>query len=132
MGCNAAVVSAPDRWPSTWPNATHIWSSWASAKASLTLGGNVRSRCTARAEWDDALDLPTRIVQRVNAHTQVQFELLESAATAPSDWVAPGSRSADYLHIDAADFGDMAYDPAVRAAEALDVQAGWRQHGHRH
>ena len=105
--------------------ALHVEVDWAALSRFVT------PQPATRAEWDDALDLPTRIVQRVNAHTQVQFELLESAATAPSDWVVPGSRSADYLHIDAADFGDMAYDPAVRAAEALDVQAGWRQHLHR-
>jgi hypothetical protein len=105
--------------------ALHVEVDWAALSRFVT------PQPATRAEWDNELELPARIVQRINAHTQVQFELLESAATAPSDWVVPGSRSADYLHIDAADFGDMAYDPAVRAAEALDVQAGWRQHLHR-
>lgn len=86
----------------------------------------------ASTAWNDALQLPEHITQRVNGHTQVRIDLLEWSSTAPSDWMLPGSRSADYAHIDAADFGDMAYDPAVRAAEVLDVQAGWRQHGHRH
>ena len=86
----------------------------------------------ASAEWDDTLQLPRRITQRLRGHTMVRIELLEWSTQAPANWVLPGTRSADYLHIDAADFGDMAYDPAVRAAEALDVQAGWRQHGHRH
>ncbi len=86
----------------------------------------------ASTEWNDALQLPTHTTQRTNGHTQVRIDLLDWATTAPADWVLPGSRSADYPHIDAADFGDMAYDPAVRAAEALDVRAGWRQHGHRH
>ncbi|WP_309624744.1 hypothetical protein [Methylibium sp.] len=40
-------------------------------------------------------------------------------------------RAADYLRIDAADFGDMEYDPIVRKAEAMDVKAGWRV-AHRH
>ncbi len=85
----------------------------------------------ASTEWNDTLQLPTHITQRINGHTQVRIALLDWATTAPAGWVLPGSRSADYPHIDAADFGDMAYDPAVRAAEALDVQAGWRQHAHR-
>ena len=43
----------------------------------------------------------------------------------------PGARSADYLRIDAADFGDMEYDPVVRKAEAIDIRAGWRSaHAH--
>ena len=86
----------------------------------------------ASTEWDDAVQLPLHITQRLNGHMQVRIDLLDWATTAPADWVLPGSRSADYLHIDAADFGDMAYDPAVRAAEALDAQAGWRRHAHGH
>jgi hypothetical protein len=40
-------------------------------------------------------------------------------------------KSAHYLHIDAADFGDMDYDPVVRKAEALDTRLGWRA-SHKH
>ena len=87
---------------------------------------------TAGVDWDDSLNLPGRLTQLINGRTLVRFDLLESRAGAPADWDLPGRRSAGYARIDAADFGDMAYDPAVRAAESLDVQAGWRQAAHRH
>jgi len=87
---------------------------------------------TAGVEWDASLNLPARFTQLVNGRTLVRFELLESRAGAPADWDLPGHRSAGYAQLDAADFGDMAYDPAVRVAESLDVQAGWRQAAHRH
>lgn len=86
----------------------------------------------ASLQWDESLQLPRHITQRLNGHTQVRIELLQWAPTAPAEWVLPGSRSAGYLHIDAADFGDMAQHPAVRAAAALDVRAGWRQRAHPH
>ena len=42
-----------------------------------------------------------------------------------------GRQSADHLHVDSADFGDMAYDAFVRKAETFDVLAGWRKpHAH--
>jgi hypothetical protein len=87
---------------------------------------------TAGVDWDASLNLPARLTQLINGRTLVRFDLLESRPGAPADWDLPGHRSAGYAHIDAADFGDMAYDPAVRAAESLDVQAGWRQAAHRH
>jgi hypothetical protein len=87
---------------------------------------------TAGVEWDGQLNLPARLTQVINGRTLVRFDLLESLPGAPADWDLPGHRSAGYARIDAADFGDMAYDPAVRAAESLDVQAGWRQAAHRH
>ena len=83
-------------------------------------------------EWDDSLNLPARLTQVINDHMLVRFDLLESRSGAPADWDLPGGRSAGYARIDAADFGDMAYDPAVRAAESLDVRAGWRPAAHRH
>ncbi len=87
---------------------------------------------TAGVEWDDSLNLPKRFTQVINDRTLVRFDLLESRPGAPADWDLPGHRSAGYARIDAADFGDMAYDPAVRAAESLDVRAGWRPAAHRH
>jgi len=83
-------------------------------------------------EWDHSLNLPKRFTQVINDHMLVRFDLLESRSCAPAGWDLPGSRSAGYARIDAANFGDMAYEPAVRAAESLDVQAGWRQAAHRH
>lgn len=87
---------------------------------------------TAGVDWDDSLNLPARLTQVIDSRTLVRFDLLESRVGAPADWDLPGHRSAGYARIDAADFGDMAYDPAVRAAESLDVQAGWRPAAHRH
>ena len=90
------------------------------------------TRGASGVDWDDSLNLPKRFTQLINQRTLVRFDLLESLPGAPADWDLPGHRSAGYAHIDAADFGDMAYDPAVRAAESLDVRAGWRQAAHRH
>ena len=87
---------------------------------------------TTGVEWDGSLNLPARLTQLINGRTLVRFDLLEAQPGAPADWDLPSHRSAGYAHIDAADFGDMAYDPAVRVAESLDVQAGWRQATHRH
>ena len=87
---------------------------------------------TTGVEWDGSLNLPARLTQLINGRTLVRFDLLEAQPGAPADWDLPSHRSAGYAHIDAADFGDMAYDPAVRVAESLDVQAGWRQAAHRH
>jgi hypothetical protein len=87
---------------------------------------------TAGIDWDNRLNLPARLTQVINGRTLIRFDLLEFRPGAPADWDLPGHRSAGYAHLDAADFGDMAYDPAVRAAESLDVQAGWRQAAHRH
>jgi hypothetical protein len=87
---------------------------------------------TAGVEWDASLNLPVRFTQLINGRTLVRFDLLEAQTGAPAGWDLPGHRSGGYAHLDAADFGDMAYDPAVRVAESLDVQAGWRQAAHRH
>jgi hypothetical protein len=86
----------------------------------------------AGVEWDDKQQLPVQILQAWGERKVVRFDLLEWHATPPADWVLPGARGLNYVHLDAADFGDMGYDPAVKAAVALDVQAGWRQatHGH--
>lgn len=83
------------------------------------------------AERDATARLPVRWTQRLSLHTAARFELIDWQRGAPPAAARLGERSAGYLHIDAADFGDMPYDPAVRAAEAMDVRAGWRQ-VHRH
>lgn len=87
---------------------------------------------TAGVEWDDGVNLPARLTQIIDSRMLVRFDLLEWRAGAPAGWDLPGHRSAGYARIDAADFGDMGYEPAVRAAESLDVRAGWRQAAHRH
>jgi hypothetical protein len=83
------------------------------------------------AERDATAQLPVRWAQPLGSHAAVQFELIDWRRGAPPDVATLGERSASYLHIDAADFGDMPYDPAVRAAESMDVRAGWRL-VHRH
>jgi hypothetical protein len=83
-----------------------------------------------RVDWLPALQLPARI-DRQNKAGRTRIELLQHATTAPSAWPQPGQRSADYLHFDAADFGDMDYQPVVRKSEAMDIRAGWRV-AHKH
>ena len=81
-------------------------------------------------EWSAQAGLPARLT-RVAPTGRVQFELLESHASAPASWPVAGLRSADYLHVDSADFGDMEDDAFVRKAETFDVMAGWRKpHAH--
>ena len=82
-------------------------------------------------DWLPALQLPKRITRQDKSGFKVRMELVESAEPAPHAWPPPGAKSADYLHLDAADFGDMGYDPVVRKSEALDVRLGWRAaHAH--
>ena len=82
-------------------------------------------------DWLPALQLPKRITRQDKSGFKVRMELVESAEPAPHPWPRPGAKSADYLHLDAADFGDMGYDPVVRKSEALDVRLGWRAaHAH--
>ena len=81
-------------------------------------------------EWSAQAGLPARLT-RVSASGRAQFDLLEWHPSAPAAWPVAGQRSADYLHVDSADFGDMDYDAFVRKAEAFDVLAGWRKaHAH--
>ena len=99
------------------------------SRATQRYSGKAGSRSIA-IEWSPQAGLPARLT-RVSANGRAQFELLESHASAPASWPVAGVRSADYLHVDAADFGDMEYDAFVRKAEAFDVMAGWRKpHAH--
>ncbi len=78
-----------------------------------------------RVDWLPALQLPLR-VERQSKAGRTRIELLQQANTAPPQWPQPGQASADYLRFDAADFGDMGYQPVVRKSEAMDIRAGWR------
>jgi hypothetical protein len=82
---------------------------------------------TLRVDWLPALQLPALVLRRGPTQGLTRIELLQHAATAPAGWPQPGQRSAHYLHLDAADFGDMDYEPVVRLSEALDVRSGWRK-----
>lgn len=87
---------------------------------------------TLRVQWSPDLQLPTLAELREADGSRVRLALKQSAARAPTEWPGPGIRGADYLRIDAADFGDMGQDPVVRKAEAMDVGVGWRpSHQHR-
>lgn len=82
-------------------------------------------------DWLPELQLPKRITRQDKSGFKVRMDLVESAEPAHHAWPRPGAKSADYLHLDAADFGDMSYDPVVRKSEALDVRLGWRAaHAH--
>jgi hypothetical protein len=86
---------------------------------------------TLRVDWLPAWQLPALVLRRSPAQGMTRIELVRHAGTAPTDWPQPGQRSSGYLHLDAADFGDMDYDPVVRLSEALDVRLGWRKaHAH--
>ena len=81
-------------------------------------------------QWSAQAGLPARLT-RVSPKGRAEFELLEWHPSAPAAWPVAGQRSADYLHVDSADFGDMDDDAFVRKAEAFDVLAGWRKpHAH--
>ena len=96
------------------------------ARCSGSVGGG-----TVNVEWQPRQPLPARLTRTAANGAKLSFELLTWHAQRPADWPAPGAGAADYLHLDAADFGDMAYDPVVRKAEAMDIRAGWRvPHGH--
>lgn len=86
---------------------------------------------TLEAEWLPALQLPARLTRTGKNGAITRIELQQHAATAPADWPVPGVRSANYVRLDAADFGDMEYDPVVKKAEALDMRLGWRK-AHQH
>lgn len=75
--------------------------------------------------WDPVARLPARMA-RTKGRESAVFERLESHATAPAEWPVAGVVDADYLRVDAADFGDMEYDAFVRKAEARDLVPGWR------
>ncbi len=96
----------------------------------LRLEGRVGSD-SLRVDWLPALQLPALVLRHSPSQGTTRIELLQHAATAPTAWPQPGQRSANYLHLDAADFGDMDYEPVVRLSEALDIRSGWRQpHAH--
>lgn len=77
-------------------------------------------------DWLPALQLPQRLVREVKGRSTLRIELQGSAPTPPDNWPQPSVKSAHYLHLDAADFGDMGYESVVRKSEALDLRLGWR------
>jgi len=96
----------------------------------LLLRGRVGQELVT-VDWSPALKLPLRLTRQAKDGTTVRMVMLESAPSPRPNWPVIGERSADYLHLDAADFGDMNYEPVVRKSEALDVRLGWRA-SHKH
>ncbi len=78
-----------------------------------------------RIDWMPALQLPALIERRSPAGF-ARIQLLVHNTVATADGPRPGTRSADYLRLDAADAGDMAYEAVMRKSQALDLRAGWR------
>jgi hypothetical protein len=86
---------------------------------------------TLRVEWLPALQLPARLTRTDRSGAVTDIRLVQHAAAPPAGWPVPSERSAAYLRLDAADFGDMDYERVVRQSEALDVRLGWRKaHAH--
>jgi hypothetical protein len=96
----------------------------------LLLRGRVGQELVT-VDWLPALKLPLRLTRQAKDGTTVRMVMLESAPSPRPNWPVIGEKSADYLHLDAADFGDMNYEPVVRKSEALDVRLGWRA-SHKH
>lgn len=96
----------------------------------VVLAGRV-GEDTFRVDWRPALQLPERMHRTERSGRTTELVLEHHAAIAPAGWQAPGTRSAEYLRIDAADLGDMQYEAVARKSEALDVRLGWRG-VHRH
>ena len=96
----------------------------------LRLAGS-SARGAVRIDWLPAVQLPALVVRRSADGGTTRIELVRQAKVAPAAWPVPGARSSRYLHLDAADFGDMEYEPVVRESEALDIRHGWRA-AHRH
>ena len=76
--------------------------------------------------WDPVAQLPLRLA-RSSRSGRVLFERTAVLASAPASWPQPGAGIDDFQRLDAADFGDMIYNPVVRKAHALDERAGWRR-----
>jgi hypothetical protein len=76
-------------------------------------------------DWDPVRRLPVRL-QRRHGDTLLRLERTDVQPQLPAAWTQPAAGIADYVHIDAADFGDMPADPAVRRMQQRDLQAGWR------
>ena len=79
--------------------------------------------------WDPVALLPIRLV-RQGPNGRVLFKRVALHASAPGDWPRAGAGTDDFQYLDAADFGDMDYNPVVRRARAEDERAGWRKPHH--
>ncbi len=86
--------------------------------------------------WLEHKALPARVVRQA-AEGRLTLALKTVHARPPSEWPMPSdSELSEYLHVDIADFGDMAYDPFVRKVERMDALTGAfgaaTRHSHAH
>ena len=86
---------------------------------------------TVTIDWRPAMQLPALVLRKGKGGSSTRIELAEPGALPASACSLPGERSAGYLRLDAADFGDMDYEAVVKKSEALDIRGGWRS-VHRH
>lgn len=77
-------------------------------------------------EWLPALQLPARVVRRQQDGSVLRIELEQHAPAPAAGGLLDAARTQDYARLDAADFGDMEYEPVVRKAEAIDMRSGLR------
>ena len=75
--------------------------------------------------WDPVARLPVQLLRRSKAG-QVSYQRLAPHDLPAADWPRAGAGTEDFQRLDAADFGDMDYNPVVRREEARDALAGWR------
>jgi hypothetical protein len=96
-----------------------------SASQRVRFRGQIKGQ-TLQVDWQPDQQLPERIVRHQKDGSVVRITLMQEAPMAPPDWPTPKAQSTDYERLDAADFGDMEYDPVVKKSQALDVRSGWR------
>ena len=75
--------------------------------------------------WDPVARLPVQLLRRSKTG-QVLYQRLAQRDSHAADWPRAGAGTEDFQRLDAADFGDMGYNPVVRREEARDALAGWR------
>ena len=79
--------------------------------------------------WDPLKQLPIWLARK-GPNGRVLFKRVALHPNAPPGWPRAGADTDDFQRLDAADFGDMAYNPVVRRARAEDERAGWRKPHH--
>jgi hypothetical protein len=77
-------------------------------------------------DWDAIWQLPRRLLRQAGGRS-LQWALLEARDAAAADWPVPAAATGGFDRLDAADFGDMEYDPRVRQLLARDEAAGWHR-----
>lgn len=100
------------------------------SQARIRLAGTAVGQ-TVTVDWLPALQLPARLHRQSRDGGTMLFELVQHGPVAHAAWSQAEARTASYIRLDAADFGDMEYEAVVRLSEALDARQGWRSaHAH--